>query len=205
MCVVRFAARFVVRFAACFVICAAVLASAPALAQTGRPAELKFFIGMGLTGGGSEVVVVNYSNGNSYTLRGGGLVQFVAGAQYAFSERLSGSLGLGYHFDSINAVNGKVTLARVPIELLAHYYVTDRIRLGGGLRYISNTKLSGSGFGSGISGSYKSSLGAVLEGEYMFNPRFGLKARLVSEKYNESNGPGSIKGDHIGLFGSFYF
>jgi hypothetical protein len=83
--------------------------------------------------------------------------------------------------------------------------VTNRIRFGGGLRFVNNVHLSGRGFGSGLSGSYNSAVGAVLEGEYMFSPLFGLKARVVAEKFNQSGGAGSINGDHVGLLASFYF
>lgn len=181
--------------------------SVPAFAQApaGRPAGLMFFAGAGLTGGGSEVVVVNYSNGDSNTMRGGGVLYLYGGVQYALSDRASASLSLGYHVDSISARNGHVTFSRVPVELLAHYFVTDRVRIGGGARFSTNVHISGSGFGSGIAGSYDNSTGAVIEGEYIFTPRFGLKLRAVSEKFHESNGPGTIKGDHLGVLASFYF
>ena len=65
--------------------------------------------------------------------------------------------------------------------------------------------MDGSGIASNVNGSFASTLGLVIEGEYLISPLLGIKLRHVSEKYKPSGGSGSIDGSHLGVLASFYF
>lgn len=190
-----------------FGIAAASLFSTHVQAQTTPVVDkpLRFFIGMGITGGGDRLATARYTNGTSVDINAGGLVQFNGGVDYKFTDTVSASLGIGYHVNRANGSNGAITFERYPIELLGHYAVTPAVRIGGGLRLIDSANLSSSGVASGINGDYGSSAGAVLEGEYLFSRQFGLKLRYVNEGYKRNGSSNKIDGSHAGLMFNFYF
>jgi opacity protein-like surface antigen len=192
--------------AASLVVLAGFASTAQAQTEAAAPAKpLHFFIGIGATGGGDKLVTAQYTNGTSVDITGGGLVQFNGGVDYQFTDKFSGSLGLGYHFDRANASNGSITFSRLPVEVLAHYSVTPSVRLGGGLRLVSGAKLRSDGVASGIDADFASTTGLVLEGEYLLNARYGFKLRVVEEKYKSNATQKTISGSHAGLMFNFYF
>jgi hypothetical protein len=178
-----------------------------AQAQTDLKAEkqLRFFVGMGATFGGDNLATARYTNGTTANIRAGGVVQFHAGANYKFTDKISGSLAAGYHFNRANGTNGSITFSRFPIEVLGQYAVTPTVRLGGGLRLISGAKLSSSGAASGIQADFSSTVGAVVEGEYLMSDRFGLKLRYVNEHYKLNGVQNKVDGSHAGVMFNYYF
>ncbi len=178
-----------------------------AMAQNVNTPEspVKFFIGGGLTLGGDKLATANYTNGDSSSLHAGGLLQLHAGVQFRASENVTISGAVGYHVDNATASNGSIKFDRIPVELLAHYSINEQWRLGGGARFVSSPKLSGSGAGSGIDASFGSTTGAVLEAEYMISPKAGATFRLVSEKYPVPGGGKDVDGSHAGVFLNYYF
>jgi hypothetical protein len=191
--------------AASLVVLAAFAGSAQAQTEAPATKPLHFFVGLGVTGGGDKLVTAQYTNGTSVDVTGGGLVQFNGGVDYQFTDKFSGSLGLGYHVDRANASNGSITFSRVPVEVLAHYSVTPSVRLGGGLRLVGGAKLRSDGVASGIDADFGSTAGLVLEGEYLLNARYGFKLRVVEEKYKSNATQKTISGSHAGLMFNFYF
>ncbi|NHZ81879.1 outer membrane beta-barrel protein [Massilia sp. CCM 8695] len=196
-----------------FVIALAIASLSSAQAQNG-PApgkQLRFVVGMGLTGGGDKLATAEYKHGGSVDVRAGGLIAFLGGVDYRFSQQFSMQGTVGFHVDQASAKNGDVTFKRFPIELLGYFHPTSNMRIGGGVRYVSSPKLSGSGFGSGIDRDFDSTVGAIVEGEYFFSPNIGLKLRFVKEEYKDSytywgqTYTNKTKGDHVGIFGNFYF
>ena len=176
-----------------------------AQAQNAPANPLRFVAGMGITAGGDKLVNVSYSNGESYDLHAGGLIVFDAGVDYRFSPEFSMQSTVSYHVDQANAKNGNVKFKRFPIELIGYYHPNTQWRVGGGVRYISSAKLSGSGFGSVANDNFDSTVGALVEAEYMVSPVLGFKVRLVSEKYKYEHSSTKINGNHIGFFGNYYF
>lgn len=164
-----------------------------------------FLMGMGLTFGGDTLVTLHYTDGSSSNIKSGGLVHFYGGYEYRFDNRVSLQATLGYHVDDNTAKNGSVKFARYPLEVLGYYGITDNVRLGGGLRYVMNPKVSGSGLGSGINHTFDDTTGLVIEGEYLFSPQVGVKVRAVSEKYKLQGSSTSVSGNHGGIYGSYYF
>ncbi len=180
------------------------VASTVATAADGeRP--FKFVLGAGLTGGGSTLANVTYTNGDTQTIKAGGLLMFYGGVETRVGDMVRLQATFGYHIDDTNASNGRVRFSRYPIDVLALYPVGEKVRLGAGAQFVNNPKLKGSGVASGVNQEYDSTVGFILEGEYLFTPALGLKLRGVSEKFKESNTGLKVNGNHFGLLFNFYF
>ena len=166
---------------------------------------VRFFVGGGLTAGGDRLVTARFVNGDDYTIHGGALLQVHGGIEFRVAPAVSLALSLGYHVDSADAWNGSTWFSRIPVEALAHFNVAPNWRLGGGVRFALHPRLSSDGYAPSVDEDFKSAIGPVLEVEYLFNPRFGLKLRGVSERYKSKAGLPTVDGDHIGLMANFYF
>jgi Outer membrane protein beta-barrel domain len=182
---------------------ASLLLASTLAAANERP--FKFVLGAGLTGGGSTLANVTYTNGDTQTIKAGGLLMLYGGLETRIGDLVRLQATFGYHIDDTNASNGRVRFSRYPIDLLALYPVSDKVRLGAGAQFVNNPKLKGSGVASGVNQEYDSTVGFIFEGEYLFTPAMGLKLRGVSEKYKESNTGVRVNGNHVGLLFSVYF
>jgi len=189
----------------------AALACAISAAHAAQPSPSGFspFLGGGLTYGGDKVGhTVEYDNSTSVSLHGGSLVDVRGGFEYqTIGSPWSFQMSLGYHVDKASARNGSVTFDRLPVEVLAHWDISDSWRFGGGLRKALSPKVHTSGLGDGYAQeqSYSSSVGVVLEAETFFTPKVGLKIRAVSEKYKPELGGKDLDGSHVGVIGVYYF
>lgn len=173
---------------------------------------LKPFVGIGLTFGGEDLATAEYSNGSTYTVTTGGLVDFRAGLEYRLiNSPWALQAVLGYHTDSSNATNGKFQFSRIPVELIAMADMSDQWRIGFGLRKASSAKVSTSGDAVGQtvfgrSTTFVSNLGVLFQAEYRVTPNFGLQARYVNERYQiKFSQPQEVDGSHAGIFGVLYF
>ena len=176
-----------------------------ALASTAFAGEgLRPVFGMAVTGGGEKLATVVYTNGNTQTIKSGGLLHIFGGVEYE-APAFAIQANVGYHVDDTTASNGSVKFARVPLELLAFWKATDSWRLGGGVRKAGSAKISSSGAASNVGGStLDSKLGVVLQGEYTFwGDRGSVFLRQVSEKYTVNRV--DISGNHVGLGFAFRF
>lgn len=96
----------------------------------------------GLTAGGSSIATAKYTNGDSTSIHGGGLVQLGVGAYFHKSSvPASALLTINYHVDSTSARNGNIRFDRWPLELVGYYHINDSWRIGAGLRHVMNPKL----------------------------------------------------------------
>jgi hypothetical protein len=166
---------------------------------------VRFFLGGGLTAGGDRLVTARFVNGDDYTIHGGALLQVYGGFEFRVAPALSLALSVGYHVDSADAWNGSTWFSRIPVEALAHYRVAPNWRIGGGVRFALHPRLSSDGYAPSVDEDFEAAIGPVVEVEYLFNPRFGLKLRAVSERYKSKAGLPTVDGDHVGLMASFYF
>jgi hypothetical protein len=184
-------------------LCAAALAAAAMGAQA--QSTFRGVASAAITGGGETLATVDYSDGSSKNIKSGGLLDLKVGFEYREpSAPWAVQASVGYHFDNTSASNGSVRFSRFPIEVLGYWYPNQNFRLGGGLRVATGAKFHSSGVAAYL-GNYSidSKPGVVVEGEYMFNPSFGLGLRYVAEKY-ELNGV-KFDGNHVGLRANFYF
>jgi opacity protein-like surface antigen len=180
------------------------MGAAQAQDYAAAPAPARFLLGMGLSGGGDKLASARYEDGDTVNIHAGGLIYFTAGADFHVTPEFSLQGTVNYHVDRANARNGNIKFERFPVELIGYYQPNPSWRVGGGVRYASSPKLSGSGAGSGVEGNFDSNTGAVVEGEYFTSPKLGIKLRYVHETYKE-RGFGDIDGSHVGLSANFYF
>jgi hypothetical protein len=183
---------------------AVVAASALCATQAFAGDTFKGVLGVTLTGGGDKLATVTYTNGNSQNIKSGGLLHIFGGVEYVPTNAFALQATVGYHVDDSNAKNGSVKFSRVPVEVLGFWKAADTWRFGLGLRKTSGAKLTSSGEASNI-GNFKldSKLGAVLQGEYLFNPSGSVFVRYVGEKYTVNKV--GVSGNHVGLGTSFRF
>ena len=166
----------------------------------------KFLLGAGLTFGGDTLVTVPFTDGSTDDIKAGGLVHLYGGGEYRLSDLFALQATVGYHINDTRAAsNGSVRFTRIPVDLLALYSVTEKVRLGAGAQFVSGPELKGSGVASNVSQKYDSTTGAIVEGEYLFTPHMGLKLRYVSEKFTPEGGGTKIDGSHVGVMFSYYF
>jgi hypothetical protein len=163
-----------------------------------------FLLGMGLSGGGDKLISTRYTNGDTVNIHAGGLIYFTAGVDYRVTPEFSLQATANYQVERANANNGNIKFERFPAELIGYYQPNPAWRVGGGVRYASGQKLSGSGVASGMDASFDNSTSTVVEGEYFVNPKLGIKLRYVHETI-KSSGYGDIDGSHAGLSANFYF
>ncbi len=188
------------------------LCSALALAAGGAQAQdssnqrvVRPLLSFGLTGGGETLYKVRYTDGDTASIRSGGLVSFLGGAEFRLGQNFGLQATVGYHVDDVSAKNGSLRFARYPVSLTALYNLTNQVRLGVGVEHVSNAKVRGSGVVGGASEDFKSSTGLALEGEYLFTPKMGLKLRAVQHKYESKRYHDEVDGNYLGVFGSYYF
>lgn len=173
-------------------------------ADVGTP--FRFLLGAGITYGGDTLITVPFTDGSEDSIKAGGLVHLYGGGEYRFNEQFALQATVGYHVNDTRAAsNGSVRFTRVPVDLLGLFNLTEKVRLGAGVQFVSGPELKGSGVASNVSQTYDSTTGAIVEGEYLFTPHIGLKLRYVSEKFTPSNGGAKIDGSHAGVMFSYYF
>lgn len=188
----------------------------PASAQGLPPGSLlvRPLVGIALTGGGETLADVQYQDGSHEKIRSGGLVDLYGGLElHPVGTPFAVQATLGYHFDTQQANNGDLTFSRVPFEVLFMAHVAPQFRLGAGLRYATNVRLSGGGAGSQYGNNrYEDSTGFIAKAEWMWAMNAGIELRYVDERYKlnqyngvpVSGGP-SIDGSHVGIGLNYYF
>ncbi len=179
--------------------------------ETGHKAH--FFLGFGYTLGGDTLADVQFSDGDSSTLKAGKGVHMKAGLDYRWNKAASFQLNLGYHVDDTKAAsNGSASFTRVPFEALLFWHPKERTRLGLGIRKANSVKLSSSGAASSIGDyDFNASTAMILDLEFLGRKSHygqgGFEIRFVSEKFTLADYPGapSIDGSHLGLSLNWYF
>ena len=184
---------------------AATLALGASVSVQAADAPFKFLVGFGLTGGGDTLATVPYTDGTSDNIKAGGLFHFYGGAEYRVLDSLALQGTFGYHSNRSNASNGSLRFDRLPIDALAMYSLTPGWRIGGGAEFVLSPQLKGTGVASDINVKFKNTVGAVVEGEYVFQQSLGVKLRYVAEKYKPKNGGESASGNHVSVMMSYYF
>lgn len=173
---------------------------------------LHFALTAGLTGGGDEIVTVQYSNHSSRDIRAGNLIELGAGVLYQSPDApISAQLTANYHFDYVPAKNGNASFDRYPIEGIVYYTGVSNWRLGAGLRLTLNPTAKYSfDNGDNFKATFDNTVGYLVEVGYAVTPQLWINLRGVHENYrvNHSSVNGvdttpadkqDIHGDHIGI------
>jgi hypothetical protein len=167
--------------------------------------QLRFTMGAGLTFGGDKLATAVYTNGAEIDIRAGSMVALNAGADFRITPEVSLQATVGFHVDDATASNGDMRFQRFPIELLAYYNVSPQWRIGGGVRYVSNAKLTSSGAAYIGDLSFEDTVSGVLEGEYAMSNSIGIKVRYVQEQFENKYNGRKTDANHVGVFANFYF
>jgi hypothetical protein len=189
-----------------FIALAALAAvSSIAYAQEAAPQQgLHWIVGADAGGGGDTLVTVPYTDGTSQAIKSGNGIQIKGGFTYALNPSLTLLGTLGYEFETTRANNGDVTFSRWPVEALGLWKLSEKVRLGGGLRIATNAKLSGSGVASSLgTTSFQGQMGVVLQGEYLFTAKDAITLRVLSEKYDVNSV--SVNANHVQVGYNHYF
>jgi len=178
-----------------------------ACATTHAADGFKPLLGVSLTGGGKTLLSVEMENGDTQRVSSGGLVHLFGGFEFrAPDSPLTFQANVGYHVDDIGASNGDASFSRVPLELLAFWNTADNFRLGGGVRKATGAKFRSSGAADVGDFNMRTSVGFVLQAEYLFGQHHSLFVRYVDEKYKSSLlTDGEVSGNHGGLGYAFRF
>src|SRR5690606_23263342 len=102
---------------------------------------LRFLAGGGLTFGGDKLATAVYEDGTEIDIDAGGTIALHVGVDYRFAPQFSVQGTVGYHVDGASARNGDLRFERVPVELLGYYHVNEQLRVGGGIRFVTNAAL----------------------------------------------------------------
>jgi hypothetical protein len=180
------------------------LGSARAQTYAAEPAQARFLAGIGLSGGGDELASARYPDGTIAHIHAGGLVYFTAGIDYRVLPAFSLQGTINYHVDSAETRHGDVRFERFPIELIGYYQPNPVFRVGGGVRYTSSPKLTGSAVASSRDLNFDNTTSAVVEAEYFADGDIGIKLRYVNETF-KALGVGKVDGSHVGLSVNVYF
>jgi outer membrane protein W len=200
-------------------------ATLPALAEDFHGKGLRPFIGAGFTWGGDTITPVTLTPEGSTTTHYEEDISAGAGLalQFGLSYRLSTTpwtlqASFGYHNDQAHGLTGTFYFRRIPLELMAQWHATERMRVGFGVRRGVRAKFSlqggtctdnqGNSGVCAVNERMKGSTGVVLEVEQMLTPSWGVKARYVHEYYQFNDrtvDDHKYDGNHIGLMTTFYF
>ncbi len=168
-------------------------------------------VGGGFTFGGDTIATIRYedSDFDDAKVHAGGLIALNAGVELRFTPQVSAQALIGYHFDRANASNGSVRFERFPLDLVGHYRVTERIRLGLGARYTNEARVRAGGAAAAVipNERFKPTWGSIVEVEFFPLQQLGVKVRYVTEKFKSETFPQApeLKGSHGGVYANYYF
>lgn len=121
-------------------------------------------VNLGLHEGGEEVAYINYADGSQSKMMAGGLFQVTTGVVAGFKRRWSTELSAGLKLNRLLAAGQSIKFQRTIAELLLFRNINQDIRLGGGLSYHMNGKVSGDvGNLNLASDGYEDTLGFILQ------------------------------------------
>ena len=166
-----------------------------------------FFEG-GIHTGGDTLASVNFTSGQSETIKAGGLLSAAIGTHFDIFDTLQGRISIGYKFDTINASNADLKFSRIPLEFLLLKRI-DSWMLGGGItRHLSpKFTVDASALGASGTADFNDSNGIVLAIDYVSHTnttsQWYLGLRYTGIDYE--NQYGSVSGNSIGVVIGFLF
>lgn len=152
------------------------------------------FVGrLGSGFGGDKMEQGNYVGGAPWELSAGSGWKFAVGTDYRISEKVTLQGTVGRDVSTVPAQQGDQYFERIPVELLGFYDLSKQVRLGGGLRYSANSKMSANGayVNDPLNGNFGVTPGFVIEGQYLTeraggNAQFGVSLRYVNESFSKN-------------------
>lgn len=194
------------KFIAAAVLCSGAFSASAQSATpipTLEPAGWRGLMGLEVTGGGDPLVSLRYTDGTSSTIRAGEGLVVRGGAEYRVNSQIRLTGTLGYHVKRTPEADVELHFSRFPLELISSFAVQPNFEIGIGLRKALRAGVRSSGRLGAHTTNAQSSLGAIVQAEWLLNPKMGLTLRYVRENYEFFDGKSS--GDHIGLGFNAYF
>ena len=166
---------------------------------------VKFDIGAGLTFGGDELAYATFENGNTDKIRAGELLHIYGGLLFNIpNSPFSTRLAIGYHFDSISAENGNIEFTRKPLDIIPFYNLNKNNRIGVGLTYHLDPKLTSDILPDVM---FDDTMGFLAEYGFGFaDGKVWLALRYVNIDYDPTTIDGvsfqgkSMDGSHFGIY-----
>ncbi len=142
--------------------------------------------------GGDELVELTFTDGSTQTLYAGqgGTVSFGVDVRPAALPNVGIRALAGIKFTTNASENSDISFRRIPLELVASYYLPNDWRLGAGLAYHTGVNFNGDGFAPDV--SFDPAAGATLELGWRW-------AALTYTSMEYSANGGSIDASAIGL------
>jgi hypothetical protein len=169
--------------------------------------------GGGVIGEGT-ITVVGTNHVIPFEVKAGMDPQYRIGLEYRLFKGVSLQGSVGYSITDPMGFDGSLEFTTVPVELLAFANITEGLRIGAGLRK-ARAELTGSGLASNMPelGTYSSSIGKVLELQYLFSAsesiktfartQAGFSVRVVNEDFTHDGM--TYSGNHYELGLVVYF
>lgn len=188
------------RLLACVLVFASVLAHADEVS----PSNWRFMGRIGTGFGGENMGSGNYANGGYYELNAGTGMKYALGADYRLSPKTTLQASIGREISMISAIEGDLVFNRLPLEVMGMYDIGKDMRIGLGLRYSTEAKVTATGIfttpgWNQLNGTYESIPGFVIEGQYLLGEtkntaQFGVSARYVYEQFKRNGA--TYRGEH---------
>ncbi len=173
------------------------------LMAAASPSQAGSFAGrVGIDGGGDTLLSLQFTNGDSSSIKAGGGVFFEIGygtiTPLQDNPKLQTEVSFGYKVDSEDATNGEVEFRRLSVNL-NQMMKLEKFRLGGGITYHFDNKLKTSGgFFTGGSVEFDESLGFNLLAEYLVSDKAVLGLRATFIDYEVSGA--TLDANSVGLY-----
>jgi len=177
------------------------MAVAAAVPVTSHAVDIRPMIKAGLDFGGDEVASTTESSlkFNELIYIGGGV------SILTDSKDIELELTLSLKYGNLSAGDGSASFTRFPLEALVVYRL-PQFRVGGGLTYHLNQKLSGDGAASALDGiKFDNAAGLVLQGDYLVSPKMAVGLRYTSLDYKEKVTGTTAKSSGVGFTFSLNF
>jgi hypothetical protein len=157
---------------------------------------------VGYDGGGDQIATVTFTTGKSDSIRaneglyaGAGVSVLNGAGNIEFLATLS------FKYQELRADNGNIRWTRFPLDALL-FYRWPSFRLGGGLTYVIDPTLKGSGVSTGVDAAFDNAVGAVVQGDYLLDGfALGLRATLLEYKL----GGATFKSSGLGVTFGYTF
>ena len=175
-------------------------AIASALLSNTQAQAAQWFASAGYDTGGETAITAWDGSGNTKSIKANEGVHVAIGAliRNDAQGQVETQISLGFKFKTLNFSNAKVSYRAYPLEVL-EVFTLNNFRLGGGLTYHLNPKISGSGVFSDLDLPIKNTLGLIAQAEYRLTPQVSAGLRYTAISYSAKSGGGSISGNGVGF------
>ncbi len=156
---------------------------------------------LGVDFGGDTLVTVFFADGSSDNIDTNEGLYFGGGVSAVNDAgTLEIEATLSYKFSFITAENGDVDWTRLPLDLMA-FHRFQKIRVGAGITYHLNPKLTGTGVIGGLNIAFKDALGFVLAADYRLSDKgyLGLRYTALDYEVETAGLSGEASADGVGI------